>query len=100
MAVRRGLPSPFMARWGVRRGSPSDISTSMPFATADALQVDVARALALRFVHQFIGALNERRREPPRDESPFRHAAQPQADDPDVDANRLRLQPGSSSVQS
>ena len=56
-------------------------------------QVDVAGALALGFVHQLVGALNEVGRQAARDEAPLGDAAQPEADDADVDADRLRGEP-------
>ena len=56
-------------------------------------QINVARTLALRIVHQPVGALNQRRREAAGDEATFRHAPQPQTYDADVDANGLRRQP-------
>ena len=56
-------------------------------------KVDVARAFALRLVHQLVRALNQIGGQPPRDEAPIGHPAESQADDADVDTNRLRREP-------
>ena len=53
----------------------------------------MAGAVALGFVHQLVGAVNELRREPPRDEPPLRHPPEAQADDADVDTHRLHGEP-------
>ena len=52
----------------------------------------MAGALALRFVHQFVGPLNQVGGEPPCDESAIGDASEPEADYADVDADRLRGQ--------
>src|SRR5262245_62532322 len=53
----------------------------------------MARALALRFIHQLIGALNEVRGEAPRDEAALGNASEPEADDADVDVDGLHGEP-------
>ena len=52
----------------------------------------LARSL-FGFVHQLVGALNQVRGEPPRDEAALGDASEPQADDADVDAHRLHGEP-------
>ena len=49
--------------------------------------------LALGLVHQLVRALNQIGRQPPRDEAPIGDAPEPEADDADVDANRLCGEP-------
>ena len=53
----------------------------------------MAGALALGFVHQLVGALNQVRGEAARDEAALGDASEPQADDADVDAHRLHGEP-------
>src|SRR5262249_44846050 len=59
----------------------------------DAEQIDMAGALALCFVHQLVGTLNQIGGETLRDEAPVDDAPQPEADDADVDANGLSREP-------
>ena len=56
-------------------------------------QMDVAGALALGFVHQLVGALNEVGGQAPRDEAAVGDAPEPEADDADVHPHGLHREP-------
>ena len=64
----------------------------VPSCELRAQQIDVVRALALGFVHQLVGALNEVGGQAAGDEPPVGDAPEPQADDADVHAHRLHRQ--------
>ena len=60
----------------------------------DADRVDLAGAFALGFVHQLVGACEQVVRELARDRPPLADRAEQQADDADVDVDRLVDQAG------
>src|SRR5262245_47459526 len=95
--MRRGLRSSLIPHLSYL--IPDQFTTLWCFAVGDlderaavdlhASKVDVVGALVLGLVHQAIGALNELRGEPPRDEAARGHTAEPEADDANIHGNRL-----------
>ncbi|MGC4084268.1 MAG: hypothetical protein QM736_19705 [Vicinamibacterales bacterium] len=60
---------------------------------ACAREMNVPRAFTFGFVHQPIRALNQLARQAPRGDTTLGDTSEPQADDPDIDTHRLRLEP-------